>query len=173
MENTEKKKIRFNGIDLLIVFVILACIVGILIRAYGIRRLEHAADTDTVNISFKVSGISDTSGNIFVRDDIYYIVGTERIFGQLTDFETKPTVALVEKTDGTVAEARVPGQLDVLGVFSAEGEMTDAGFLLGGVQYIYINQIYTVESKQCRITLTVTDITVKSAEGTEDTGSAS
>ena len=168
MENTEKKKIRFNGIDLLIVLVIAASIAGVLIRAYGVNRLERAAHTDTVNISFKVTGISDTSGDIFAKNDIYYIADTERIFGRLSDFKTSPTMALIEKTDGTAVSARVPGQIDVSGTFSAEGEMTDAGFLLGGVEYIYINQTYTVESKQCRITLTVTDIAVKTAENAEE-----
>ena len=168
MENTEKNKSRFNGIDLLIVLVILACIAGILIRAYGVNRLERAAHADTVNISFKVSGLSDTSGNIFAKDDIYYIADTERVFGRLSGFETAPCMALIEKTDGTAVSARVPGQIDVSGTFSAEGKMTDEGFLLGGVEYVYINETYTVESKQCRITLTVTDISVKTAENTEE-----
>ena len=72
MENTGKKRIRFNIIDLVIVIAVIGCFCGIAMRYNVMDKIGLNNARDKVEIEFRIIGIRPTSFDAMVKGDTFY-----------------------------------------------------------------------------------------------------
>ena len=164
----ENKK-RLGALDVFIIIIILVCMVSVGFRIFANRTSEVGESTQLDNyvVSFKVMGIRDSSArNFMTKGTKFYLNDSNAYIGSISEGNITITDAVryYDLMDGTTVKASntATGELykvDVEASFDAQGKIDSNGrFLLGGNQYIGLNQELQIHSKYLSITILVTGI---------------
>lgn len=155
-----KTKLRFNGIDLLIVIIFIGCLAGLVLRYQLIDVIRNSGDDQSAKISFYLSNIKETSEDFFAEGDVFFIAGSDERLGALqSGFVFEPAEEFHMAADGTlVKSASVNGRSDMRGVIEANGIFSDEGFLLNNTQYIAPGSKISIYSGKIEVTITVTNV---------------
>ncbi len=155
-----KTKVRFNGIDLLIVIIFIGCIVGLALRYQLVDVIKNAGEEQTARVSFYVSDIKESSEDFFAEGDVFYISSTGERLGVLQGgFVFEPAEEFHMTADGEyVKSASVNGRSDMRGILEAKGVFSKEGFLLNDTKYIAPGSELSIQSGKILVTVTVTDI---------------
>lgn len=157
---TNKTKVRFNGIDLLIVILVIACIVGIAMRYDVVDVIRYAGDEQTARVSFFLANIKESSEDCFEEGDAFYIDQTNEYLGVLEGgFVFEPAEDFNMTASGEyVKSASVNARSDMRGTIEAKGVFSNEGFLLNNTKYIAPGSEITLQSNKIKVTITVTGI---------------
>ncbi len=158
-KNDGKKKIA--AADAFIVILLLLSIAAMGVRiAIGSGGLLSTSEHGEFLVSYVVSGIKSEYSDAFSGGREFYLEDGEK-FGVLCDGAAfTPAKMYTENADGICRTVyATDGTVDIKGVATVRGTMTDSGFLLGGSKYIAANMPLTVSSPDITVTITVTDIT--------------
>lgn len=164
----ENKK-RLGALDVFIIVIILVCVGSVGFRIFNNRTSELGESTQLENyvVSFKVMGIRDSSArNYITKGTKFYLKDSNAYIGSISDGNITITDAMkyYDILDGTTVSASntATGELykvDVEASFDVQGKVDSNGrFLLGGNQYIGVNQELQIYSKYLSITILVTGI---------------
>jgi len=159
---SEKKSIRFNIIDVLIIFLIILSVVGIYFRSHITEWIGMDTQLDNYSITFKVTGIRASSGEHFIMGERIYLDYPDMELGVIDNNCTvNPSDTYVTLNDGTVVSVPSPESeyIDVIGNLKCQGAMrADDGFYLGGSYLITPGMTLKVHTEQLDFTITVINI---------------
>ena len=158
MENTGKKRIRFNIIDLVIVIAVIGCFSGIALRYNVMNKIGLNNARDHVEIDFQIIGIRPTSFDAMVKGDTFYWQQNNMKIGTLKEAVSEYNKTYIVKDDQSIVCYEREDRYDVRGTILAEGILTEDGFMLNGTQQISPGKELKVESKNIAVTMTVTRI---------------
>lgn len=158
MKKNEKSKIRFNIIDIIIVIIVIGSIVGVIFRYDIVDRLVLDSKRDEVNVSFMITGISPQISEQITDGDEFYVVGSSDSMGVLVEHTTGNFVTVEANEKGEPVQSFDDTLRDVRGTFSSLGVLNDEGFFLGGTLFIAPGKTLTIESRNVRVSVIITEI---------------
>lgn len=157
--SAEKKKRRFNIVDLLILLTLAAVVTGIALRYNLAEKIGVKSEEDTVILSFLIQDIKETSADALVLGDMFYWEVNKMPVGELISKKPSFAEAFIENDEGILVKTFNENSYDVRGEIKARGKIKDDGFMLGGTQFLAPGKILYVESKNIMVTITLTGIT--------------
>ena len=163
------KAVKFKALDIVILVLILAAVVGVYFRYNILDTLTGSKNLKDYVISFDINDIQyKTEDYINVGDKVYYNNGEE--LGTLIEADKNVTQALTVKSasviyvpDGATKAEELfypeNTRIDAKGRMKAQGSYsTDGGFLHNGRTPISIGDKISVTTELVTVQITVTDI---------------
>ena len=164
-QNTSvEMKTRFNVIDVLIILLALACVIGLVLRFGNVGGLSSAENLKTFDVYFSVSNIAYTSEDAFVQGDTVRLAESGAVLGEFAGLESiLPAEFLARDENGNLIAVNYPEstRIDVTGRIVSHGVMSDNGYLLNGTTYIAAGTEYVVQSEHMDFVLKITNIVEK------------
>jgi len=157
------KRIKFGILDAVIIIAILVCAAGIYVRYDLSRRLEYRQNTVNAQVSFLVQNISENSADSFIEGAEVRSKDNDNIIGILTGSVTvQPAEILTYLFNGEIAlNYSSNRRIDVRGVISAQGMMTDEGFCYNGTTYIAPGQWVLIRTQNIEVNILITNIAIE------------
>ena len=157
---------KINSADVMIILLCLVCIAAMIFRFGFIEQVEYSATKDNVNISFVIEGISEGNVEYIKNGDELWLSDANVPLGTLSSITgILPSTEYVYGDDGTITQKQsVNGKVDLRGIISAQGEMTNSGFMLNGTEYISPNMTVAIHTKTLSVYLTILDISALATE---------
>jgi hypothetical protein len=151
------KGTRFNIIDLVIVIVVIACIVGTVFRSAILEKLSFAASRDEIRISFCAENLTEEQcGAIKKGEKLYF--GKE-LFGEILSLTSSSQTVLAYDEEIGSFKSAVDDKLFVLtGELTVKGKNTDHGFFFGSSTHIGVGKMLNLEGEKCDISILITKI---------------
>jgi hypothetical protein len=162
MDNENKvknrRKLGFNAIDALIIVLVLAAIVGLVLRYTVLSGIENASAHDTYYITFKSAEITQSSCDALDRTAkdadgenwVYLQGGTVRV-GELTAGSVTylPSETLVEDENGNKVVIHYPDLFDATGMIKCKGYVASetGAFRLNGKLDLAAGSVLEVQTK--------------------------
>ena len=159
-KNTEKKN-RFNIIDFMLIVAALACIIGITIRYNLKETIVLQSDNDTATVTVMVRGLLKSNVDHLVVDDEFYNQRNGELMGTMTDVQIQPAKIRNLRHDGTIAITEYVDRIDAICTIKMEGNNSEEGFYIGGIDYIGCGSSFLVRSVNLETEWLVVDIEVK------------
>ena len=120
--STNENKTRFNMIDLIIVLIIIACIIGTVFRGTILDRLSFSSSADRVKVSFTAENLTYEDVSALRISDTLYL--SEKSFGTLTSMSyVKQTVVVPSQDRLSFTEALDPTHYTLTGEIEISGKM--------------------------------------------------
>ena len=160
VQNTpdNKKRFKFGPIDIVIIILFIACVVGIILRYNISEKLQNTTDLREAEVSFLVSDISPSAADAFIIGDVAFWEGNR--LGPIKSKDVYNAVEYNANADGFPVKSENLEKRDVRGVITASGKLTDDGFLLNGNMYIAAGKELKINTKNIAVTITVTGVNV-------------
>ena len=161
--STEMKP-RFNVIDVLIILIALACVIGLVLRFGNVGGLSSTENLKSYDVYFSVSNIAYTSEDAFVQGDTVRLVESGAVLGEFAGLESiLPAEFFARDENGNLIVVNYPEatRIDVTGRIVSHGMMSDNGYLLNGTTYIAAGNEYAVQSEHMDFVLKITNIVEK------------
>lgn len=145
----EKRKVKFNGMDLFITIVITAVILA------GIYLLTGKGSTGSINTSKNVEVVAVVEltvkdkefADIIAKGDIVAIGEKEKIMTEVKGIEILPAKATgYDILDGRVLRSEIPDQYDIRVTLAGDGTEKESAIEIGGTA-IRIGQKAVLSSK--------------------------
>ena len=155
---TNENKTRFNMIDLLIVLIIIACIIGTVFRGAILDRLSFSSSADSVMVSFTAENLTkEDISTLKVGDKLSL---SDKSFGVLRSVAyEKQTVVIPSDDRLSFIEALDPEHYTMTGEIEINGKNTDKGFFFDSDIHIGVGKMLNLESSKCAISIVITKIT--------------
>lgn len=160
MSVTEKKRIRFNVIDVLILLIAAGLIISTVMRYQSRTDLPKAEAQTAVEVKFLIENMSETLVSGVVFGESVYLVDSGRLFGTLKSADFQKAQIRCTKDDGTPVIIESDRSYDVRGVLTAEGIFSERGFFLGGEQYLAPGLSLSIRTPSMTADILITDISV-------------
>ncbi len=169
MNRNNANRKRFGALDVMIVILVAALLVGVGYRYITMRSSDQKQDAllDDYIVSIKINNIRNSSAtNYLEKGTNFYLKESGELFGTLregvtiSDAETYYTlddgqiVLARNNATGDLYRVDVQASFDVLGKTDADGSL-----LLGGNRYVAANKQVEIYSKYVSFIVTVTEIT--------------
>lgn len=155
---TNENKTRFNMIDLIIVLIIIACIIGTVFRGTILDRLSFSSSADSVKVSFTAENLTYEDISVLNTNDTLYL--SEKSFGTLTSMSyVKQTIVVPSQDQLSFTEALDPAHYTLTGEIEVSGKNTDKGFFFDSDIHIGVGKVLNLESSKCAISIVITKIT--------------
>lgn len=158
MKKNENSKLRFNIIDLLIVIIVIGCIAGVIMRYDIVDKLVVNSKRDEVKVSFMITGISPQISEQIKDGDEFYVVGSSNSVGILQEHTLGNAEKVEANENGEPVRSYDDTLRDVRGSFVSLGVLNEKGFFLGGTLFIAPGKTLTIESRNVRISVIITEI---------------
>lgn len=173
VKETEKKNssVRFRALDVVIIILILASVVGVYFRYNILDVLTGNRNLKDYIVSFEINGmLYSTENYINVGDKVYYNNGNGKELGTLIEAsEDAKNVLIVrpaiksfvpEGSDRSV-EVSYPNdtRIDASGRMICRGSYSaDSGFLVGGIDHLSAGDRIPIKTNLVTVEITVTNI---------------
>ncbi len=155
---TNENKTRFNVIDLIIVLIIIACIIGTVFRGAILDRLSFSSSADSVKVSFSAENLTYDDISALKVNDTFYLL--EKNFGTLTSMSyVKQTIVTPSNDRLSFTETIDPEHYTLTGEIEISGKNTDKGFFFDSDIHIGVGKVLNLESSNCAISIVITKIT--------------
>ena len=164
MKRSDGGKVRFNIIDFLIIVIVIGCIAGVIMRYDIIDKIVVDRDRDEVSVSFMITGISPQIADQIMIGDEFYVVGASNKLGVLADHTVTNAEKVEANENGFPVRSYDDTSRDVRGTFRSYGVNNDDGFFLGGTLFIAPGKTLTIESRNVRISVIITEISQTSGQ---------
>lgn len=151
-----KEKTRLNVFDVLIIFVVVACVAAIGVRIYF---TSHASNNDeSVMITYEVYGISEENADEFAQGKKIYLQSGGAEVGMINSVEKAPARIEAIKDSGDITVVGDPYLITVTGKMTLYGKTSDGGFFVDGNTMISLGSSLSVYTDRNMFTLTVIEI---------------
>lgn len=126
-----ERKVKFTGIDFLIILVvILVLVIGSIIL---LPKVINSSDTKKVDFVVMIQGKDENFANAISEGDNVTISLTEKDGGVVKSVETKPAEAIAYNSiDGTYSNGIIEGKSDVYITIEADANISDVAVKTGG-----------------------------------------
>ena len=159
MKKIENGKLRFNIIDILIIIIVIGSIVGVVFRYDIVDRLVLDSKRDEVRVSFMITGLSPQISEQITDGDEFYVVGSSDSIGTLVEHRTSNYLTVEANEKGEPVQSFDNTLRDVRGTFQSYGVLNEDGFFLEGTLFIAPGKTLTIESRNVRVSVIITEIT--------------
>lgn len=159
---------KFNVLDLVIIILLAAIIMGAFFRA-DIIRLISGEETVTMVISFESEPVSTLYYGYFSEGDKLYISGTDMCLGTVSSLSKALAPVMVQMDDGSYEEDIELERSVVYGTVTATGYLRDGVFSLSDGTVVSAGDVITAEGRLISFELTVKSVV--QAEKSEKTAS--
>ena len=156
----EKKKIRFNVIDSVIIIAILAVAAALVVRElFGGAMLERNTDGTPVSIemNIKVSNIQKASQDYIKVGDIVNNAKGEHI-ARITKADFTPAEGYYVTETGDIKKLDIPGRIDAYITVECLGRVSDDGLYTSDSLYIAVSQQFGIYTSKSSISGFITGI---------------
>lgn len=158
---TNKKKIGFNALDMVIVVVLVLCVAMIGFRF--IRSSDLAADTQTgkYRVTFLISNVSDGTRDALVAGDSVFSLLNDAYIGKLEGIDTiSPAFEFLDNGKGSFEKVYYPDgtKIDITGTIIAEGAVNDDGFFASGSFFLSPGRTLEIYTGHIQVTILITGI---------------
>jgi hypothetical protein len=155
MNNYEstKKKISFSIVDLVIILVIVALIVGIVARYDVVNKLFSKTTLSDAKVTFAAESLTEAQVKALKEGTQFY--SNDKLFGTLHTVSSEKTLIYSEGADGTLVSSESSELFDVSGSFIIKVTKTDSGYLLGAKQYIAPGSQFVIKANGAAICITI------------------
>lgn len=160
MQTTEKKRARFNIIDVLILVIVAILIVSTVLRNRASDTLPEPTALTSVEIKILIEDFSEELVNGIVLGRTVYFENSGDSLGTMKSADFQKTKLLYLADDGATVTAESNRTYDVRCVISAEGILSSKGFLLDGTTYLAPGQVLTLKTTELTVSALITDISV-------------
>lgn len=133
---SEKRKIRFNVIDFIILVAVAALIVTVVLRSGVTENFTEREVTDTVEITFISSGIHKNIASAVQAGDVVTISDTGMTVGTVSDIKVSEYETYTADENGLPVKVSDTEHATLRGTIQCRGIMTDEGFLLNGTLFL-------------------------------------
>ena len=155
-KTTPKEKARINIFDVLIIFVIIACVAAIGVRIYF---TSHASNNDeSVMITYEVYGISEENAAEFAQGKKIFLQSNGDEVGMINTVVKSPSRVEAIEDDGDITVVDDPYLVTVTGKMTLYGKSSDGDFFVGGTTAISLGSSLSVYTDRNMFTLTVIEI---------------
>ena len=162
-ENATNKK-RMNVIDGVILIVVLACIVGLVVRFTNTRSRADNDNLKSYDVYFSVTDIAYTYEDAFVVGDTFTLADSGVRLGEFVGLESiLPAEFFARDKNGNLIIVNYPEatKINVTGKLLSYGMMTENGYLAEGTTYIASGTSYRVQSEHLDVVLKITNVVEK------------
>jgi len=181
----ENKKIRFNVVDVIIILLVIACIVGIIFRANVREKLGQSLSNETAYLTLVAENVPQEYIDAFVQGSNAYLDTRDLgvIIGYSYTEQTKVVLELNERyeykpvDDGnggyinTVERIITPefktvydkDSYTVTCQIQVNGQDKSDGFYIGGVEYVGVGKMLNISTEKHAFTMTITKISDKAS----------
>lgn len=156
-----ENRLGLNWIDFVVLFLVLICLAGAVVRIRKIDWFAKASDLDEYKIHFSVTDIAYTSKKAFVIGDTITLCDDQAVLGTLYRMDSvQPSTFYVKDSEGNVLSAQYPEsvRIDVTGTVLSKGTRSENGYFLGGTTYLAPGRSYRVQSEHMDFTLKILEI---------------
>lgn len=161
---SEKKKFRFNILDVIIILVVVACVVSATVRYSLPKKLGIVfGGKNEATVTFFVENVkTDITRNSMIEGDKFYSSKHNCYFGELvnvSDFKYDPYVVYKPNEDGIPTYSAVNHRSNVTGYLKVKGSIDEEkGFMLNNTEKIAPGERLVVYSLNRRMTITIVSI---------------
>ena len=181
----ENKKIRFNVVDVIIILLIVACVVGIIFRANVREKLGQSLSNETAYITLVAENVPQEYIDAFVQGSSAYLEDMDLgiIIGYSYTEQTNVILDLNEKYEYKAVDDGNGGYINTVEkIISPEfktvydknsytvtcqiqvsGQDKSDGFYIGGVEYIGVGKMLNISTENHAFTMTITKISDKAS----------
>lgn len=152
------KRFRFSVIDFVIILLLLASLVGIVIRYDLANKLFSKSSLVDAEITFLAEAVTPAEAGAFTVNSRFYENGT--LFGTVSSIKSDKALIYTENDNGYLVSYEDETLLDLNGTFLCEVLPTENGYLLNGNRYIAAGSVITLRANGVSVTLTVLSIEV-------------
>ena len=162
---SDKKKFRFNILDVIIILVVVACLAGAAVR-YSLPAklgITPGGNKEAI-VTFFVENVRTDTIDALIEGDEYFSKEHDTVFGTLYNvagFQIEPHVVYGEDSNGLVRSSTINHRSDLIGYFKVKGMETDRGFLLNNSKKIAPGDNIEIYSSNRRMTILVENISVE------------
>ena len=159
---TDKKKIGFNALDLVIVIVLVLCIATVGIRFLRTADINGDAETSKYRLTFLVTNVSDASRDALVAGDSVFSQINDAYIGKLEGIDSiSPAFELIDNGHGSFEKVYYPDgtKVDITGTIIAEGTTNRDGFFASGSFFLSPGRTFDVYTGHIQVTILITGIT--------------
>lgn len=167
MKSEEKSAKRFwrrgNILDIILLLLVLAAIVGIIYR-YHEAKVADREPMIEAEVSFSVREVLPGIGETLRAGDTLRMGADNTVFGQLKKIEVTPAMVLAEDDNGQYVVVELPEgtRIDMAGTILCEGRKNENGaFVLNGETVLTPGETFAVYTDKAAFMLTVSGINVK------------
>lgn len=177
----ESKKIRFNVVDVIIIFLVIACVVGVIFRGTVKEKLGEALSGETAYITLVAENVPKEYIEAFVQGSQAFCedknIGV--IIGYSYTEQTTVILDLNEKFEYQQTEEGEGGYKRIISpefktVYDKEsytvtcqiqvsGQDKSDGFYLRGSEYIGVGKMLNISTENHAFTMTITKISDKAS----------
>lgn len=181
----ENRKIRFNIVDVIIIFLIIACVVGVVFRGTIKEKLGKTLSNETVYVTLVAENVPREYIDAFVQGSNAYCEGDDLgvIIGYSYTEQTTVVLDLNEKYEYKALDDGNGGYINTVErIISPEfkavydnnyytvtcqiqvsGQDKSDGFYLRGVEYIGVGKMLNISTENHSFTMTITKISDKAS----------
>lgn len=143
----KEAKRKLNIFDILIIFIVVACIAAIFLRIYFVSRQTMSGEA--VTIRFEVSDISPENAAAFTPESTLFLQEDDSIIGSFKE---------INVIDTRITDITIPNSKTVQGTAVILGKWAEKGFMLNGTTLISLGTTIDVYTDKNIFTLTVIGI---------------
>lgn len=135
-EKTEKRKIRFNIIDVIIIIAILAVAGAFLLRGNGGELINSAFAEADIEYVIKIASIQNASADAVKAGDGVFYYENDAAIGKVTAVEYKPATVYVNVPEGEIKKFELTQKIDLTITVSAKGKSDATGNYINGNLFV-------------------------------------
>ena len=159
---TQKEKTRLNIFDVLIIFIVVACVAAMGVRIYF---TSHAKTADeSVMITYEVYGISEENAAEFAQGKKIYLQSNGVEVGMINSVVKAPSRIEAIEENGDLTVVGDPYLITVTGKMTLYGKTSDGSFFVNGQTPISLGSSLSVYTDRNMFTLTVIEIAQNSSK---------
>ncbi len=152
--SSEKKKIRFSVLDLVVILLLLACAAGIAVRYNLVGKLFSRTKPVAVTVSFLASDLSEEEADTFTPGALLYRDGLP--FGEVIASESDDAVFTMENSAGMLITYEREGRYSVTGTLRCSLLDTDEGFFFPDGTFLSAGAEFLLKSGGASIHVLIT-----------------
>lgn len=143
---SEKRNVRFNIIDFLILLAVLAALFSILFRSTLLKLIGNVVYTQDADIIVRMTGLTPEQADAVNEGDILFCFG-ERL-GEINSVEKLPSTVMALSGGDNRTFVRVSDErsYDLVVSVTVRGVYNDDGFYLFGEKYLGVGKTLDISS---------------------------
>lgn len=151
------KKLKFNGMDFVILLVIIAAVLTIALRSGLKDSVVAARSNETIVYTLRINNLQKSSFDILELNDKLYAENDDKYLGKIVEKSSRPAESYISLSDGEIIKTYIPDRLDIFLTVECNGRVTSEGCMLGGNYFVAAGKYITAYTDSLAFSFEVTD----------------
>lgn len=135
----EKKKLKFNILDVVIILFVVAVLVGVALRSNLLDSTVAKSSSVGIDFSVKIENVRHYTYEAIEVGETFYDKETGNALGKITDVALVPYSTTVTLSDGTIISREVPDKYNMIISVKGVGKVSDEGYYINGNRLVSPN----------------------------------